>query len=862
MAPFELLVDEHRWIPVTMSLAGRQEAVFVMSDVSVDVGGNIDRRQMADLPLAGRNWMELALQVQGVTGNDAETRPGVASDSAFQLNLDGQALTNEVASSSFVGQPRFSREAIAEIHVDILPFGITQGRSTGMQVEAISRSGTNVFSGSVYGYFRDDALNSKDFLAGRVLPYENQQLGASVGGPVVKDRWHYFGTYEYERAPNTAFFRPVNLPGQTFSYADPQTHHTMLGRLDQSTSPASRLAYRFSAWTFARPFTKQGEHPTQAISRTNHAASFLVNWTRARGGTVEELRIGYNRFGWQNDLAIPAMAGTPTYNLPGGAIGGPDSIPSGFRQQSITGRYDLTHARGSHVFTLGAEFLGRRDTGAWHIGERGAFNFRANPPDLERRFPADAVDQPERWDLEGLDAVATNFLQNTGDWSVDIPRPTYAAWFGDTWRVSDRLTLTCGLRYDLDRGATSPPDITNRTEFAPFGRPLFKDDVTDNDNVAPRVGLAWNVPGTGGAVVRGGSGLYYGTVVSNVTFSAQSFGNRIIANNFINDGRPGWLQDPTRNYTAEQIRAGATPQAPRVIAYDFAFPMTWQTALGFQQPLSRNFAVEMDLIHWKEYNRARARDINLVLDPATGYPAAGRIADPRWGPVLWIESHGRADYLALATAVRRRYIRGVQVSAAYTLMFYARDNQPASRFGPNADNPLNADDPSEWARSQEFQRHTLRLNGIWSPGWGLTVAGAYHFGSGNYFSTLVDGNPFGKSRAGLGLTNRLYLGPAITIRGPAGDRYEGPKVLHPGDRVPRNALRGLPIHKLDVHIAKRGTIRGIELEAVGEVFNLFNHENYGSYNAVVTSPQFGAPQQSLVNTYGPRTGQLALRVSF
>ena len=865
---FELLVGQFERVPFTLKVGGLQDQVTVAGDqplvnvTSSAVSGNIDRRQMENLPLAGRNWMELSLQVKGVAANDAGVRPGVGSDSAFQLNLDGQQVTNNGAIST-VGQPKFSRNAIAEFQVITNAFDVSQGRSTGAQVQAVSKSGTNVPAGAFYGYFRDDGLTATDHVAGTRLPYQNQQIGGSLGGPIVKDRWHYFGSYEYEREPNTVVFRPSNLPNQSFAYGDTPKNHSVLVRADHNASGQSHLAYRFSMWDFHRPFLKNTEHPTQAVSRRNHADNFLVHWSHVRtASAVEELKIGYSTFAWSSALAIPEMARTPTYNFPGGAIGGIDTVPSDFKQWMLTGRYDLTITPGRHEMRIGGEFLGWRQTGEWRLIERGTYNFRANPPDLERRFPEDAANRPERWDVNGLDALATNFLQNTGDWNVDIPRPTYALWLADWWRVNDRLTVNYGIRYDLDRGATSPPDITNRMEFAPLGGPLFKPDVSDNNNVAPRAGFAWNVGGRGDFVVRGGSGLYYGTIVSNISFSEQSFGNRIVANSFTNDGLPGWILDPTRNFTAEQIRTGATPQAPRVIAHDFQFPRTWQSSIGVQKRLGNRLALDLDLTHWKEYNRARGRDINLVPDPQTGYPAPGLTADPRWGPVLWLESGGKADSLALASGLRRQFANGFQGGVAYTLMFYARDNHPTNRFGPNADNPLEVDDRSEWARSQEFQRHTLHVNGLWNAGWGLTLAGVYHFGSGNYYETSVAGNPFGKSRTGLGLVNRLYLGPTIEVGQLAGSRFRGDRLLNNGDRVPRNALKGLPIHKVDLRVAKVIRLRNVELEGIAEVYNVFDHENFGSYNGVVTSPQFGAPLQNLGNTYRPRTGQLAFRVSF
>src|SRR5918995_2324002 len=205
MPEIELLVGQNRSLPFQMQVASLSETLTVTGESplvdisSTQVSGNVDRRQMEELPLQGRNWMELAMQVKGITANAVDTTPGVR-DRAFQLNLDGQEITQQVAGSGF-GQPKFSREAIAEFQVVTNLFDITMGRSQGIQVQAISRSGTNDMSGSVYGYFRDDRFNAKDFVAGRVVPYANQQVGAAVGGPLVRDKLHYFLSYEHEREP-------------------------------------------------------------------------------------------------------------------------------------------------------------------------------------------------------------------------------------------------------------------------------------------------------------------------------------------------------------------------------------------------------------------------------------------------------------------------------------------------------------------------------------------------------------------------------------------------------------------------------------------------------------------------------------
>ncbi|MEZ5416966.1 MAG: carboxypeptidase-like regulatory domain-containing protein [Vicinamibacterales bacterium] len=154
----ELRVGQNATLPFSLKVGSLSETITVTGEsplvdiTSSEVAGNVDRRQMEELPLAGRNWMELSLQVKGITANNVDNRPGVGDDNAFQLNLDGQQITNKVASSGF-GQPKFSREAIAEFQIITNLFDITQGRSTGVQVQAISKSGTNDLHGAVSDTF-------------------------------------------------------------------------------------------------------------------------------------------------------------------------------------------------------------------------------------------------------------------------------------------------------------------------------------------------------------------------------------------------------------------------------------------------------------------------------------------------------------------------------------------------------------------------------------------------------------------------------------------------------------------------------------------------------------------------------------
>ena len=302
----ELLVGQNATLPLRLAVATLEESVLVTGEAplvntqSAQIAGNIDRRQMEELPVSGRNWMELSMLVKGVTANDVRLdRPGVGRDDQFQLNLDGQQITNKVAGTNSFGQPGLSREAIAEYQIITNLFDITQGRSVGVQVQAISRSGTNTNSGSLYGYFRNDRFNAGDFVAKnpdgsrRVLPFSNQQAGGSFGGPIIRDKMHYFGTYEFERQPTTLVSQPTGYAA-TITIPTLRRHHRTLARVDYSFGQGNHLSTRFTHYLDDDPAAGVlgGDHPGRMsrLGKDNWALS--ANWSRViNESTVGELKL-------------------------------------------------------------------------------------------------------------------------------------------------------------------------------------------------------------------------------------------------------------------------------------------------------------------------------------------------------------------------------------------------------------------------------------------------------------------------------------------------------------------------------------------------------------------------------------------
>jgi hypothetical protein len=854
----ELLVGQNATIAFTLKVAALNESVTVTGESPLvdtrqsQVAGNVDRRQMEELPIQGRNWMQLSALVKGVTANSITTTPG-AGQGRFQLNLDGQEITQGLSVAGF-GQPGLSRDAIAEYQVVTNLFDVSQGRSAQMQVHAITRSGTNNVGGSLYGYFRDDRFNSADLFANRVLPYSNQQVGGTLGGPVVHDKLQYFTSYEYEREPNTAVLAPAALGGQRLSIPTKSSVNNALGRADYQMATNDHLVVRGAYFRRFEPVSIGNAYPTQGSTRVFDSNFVLGNWSHVISNAMQqELKVGYYHYRWKF-TPMEGVPITPTYTFPGLSVGPPWNYPDGeeLQQDRITARYDLNWHRTSHDFKLGGEYVRAADTGWWMARSRGEFVFSALPADAGRRFPIDAWTNPASWDLTGLDASVQRYdryyaelggqNKDHGNWSFDIPRPTYAIWFGDTWTLGKRLTLNFGLRYDLAWGDLSPPMVNDTEVIVNNGRFTedvgFKSGIRDTNNLSPRAGFAWNVMGDSNLVIRGGTGIFSTlTGSSHVIDQHLCNGQRVIVNSYPNDGRPGFLQDPTRGVTPEDVLSGRVPLAPQnitVMSPEFEMPYTWQSILGFQKQLTDVMGFDSDLIYWRGYNEETQRDANLFFDPVSGNTRNPRTAgrpNPSYGPIYFNESRGRSDYLALANSFTRRYRNNFQVGATYTLMFFRHES--TTRFGGYGGarmlNPYDVE--QDWGRSAEFQRHTLRLNGLAALPFGFRLSGFYQFGSGNYFQVNSGVDPLG--------TGSTRVRSNLTI-------------------VPRNTFKGDKVQAFDMRISKEIKVVGnVRLTGLAEVFNAFNYASF-SRNTLEPSPNFGTPTGART----PRTWQLGFRMAF
>src|SRR5712664_1735659 len=368
----EVLVGQTAVINLQLAPASVQESVTVTAQsplietATSSLGGNIDERQVQELPSQGRNFLSLALLAPGNRTNAQGALPvqDRVDVREFQLNVDGQQVTSNLGTGN---QSRYSNDSIAEFQFISNRFDATQGRSSGVQVNVVTKSGTNSLSGGLVGNFRNSHWNAADPVLKRVLPYKNQQTSGTVGGPLVKNKLHFFGNYEYEREPRTSIW---STPYRAFNIELDGIRNVKLGgvRLDHQLSSKMRLMGKVSHSSLWEPFGNgTNNHPSATNSNREHSTDVLVGFTTVLSNrALNEVRGGFAAYGidqasltsWSKHWQAPNGITTdgPVINFRGFSFNRNNNLPR-FRDQDVytvhddftysyaaKGRHDLKHA--------------------------------------------------------------------------------------------------------------------------------------------------------------------------------------------------------------------------------------------------------------------------------------------------------------------------------------------------------------------------------------------------------------------------------------------------------------------------------------------------------------------------------------
>jgi hypothetical protein len=339
-------------------------------------------------------------------------------------------------------------------------------------------------------------------------------------------------------------------------------------------------------------------------------------------------------------------------------------------------------------------------------------------------------------------------------------------------------------------------------------------------------------------VIRGGSGLYFAGIGEQLTDDQETNSGNYLTETFLNNGQPNWISNPTGGVTAAQVFSGQVPlsqQTPKIISTGFRMPYSWQSSVGFQKQFGQFMSFDSDLVSNNGHRLDSQRDPNLYYNPADGLyqnPLTYGRPNLAYGDIQLDQSQGKSNYLALQSSFTRRYQKNFQLGVTYTLMFFKNDaGEGSSGYGATQVNPFNI--MADWAKSTDFQRHTLRFNGIWTMPKGFQLTAYWALGSpDSSYTTSTNVNPLGDG------STRIRSNLSV---------------------IPRDNFFGDTFQTMDMHLSKTFKFgEHIKVTGIAEAFNLYNHGQY-TYNLLETAASFGQRNGS---AYAPREGQLGAKFEF
>ncbi|MGH9241730.1 MAG: TonB-dependent receptor [Vicinamibacterales bacterium] len=849
-------------LDITMQLAGRAEDLTVFATVplvsprSSAVGEVVDPARIEGLPLNGRQFANLAGTVPGVgvgfhTDSTKSTQysPQMSGGNGRNINylVDGGDNTDDTVGGLL---QMFPLEAIQEFTVLTHRFDAEYGRSGGGVINVVTKSGGNQRRGSWFTLLRDHGLNARTFNEQlknvEAQPYERYQFGGSLGGPIVLNRVHYFGAYERTHQDTKQIVDTLGVfPAEEGIFDVPVRQHLFTGKLTAIFGPQQYLAVRYGRDHNTQPI---GASPTIAHSAwattTNSFDSINVNhnWL-VRPSVLNEAVVQYSDF--LNDTPATGIGGPSFQFAPNSSIRGGASPFAPQRTEQIKWQFrdDVSWT------TTGGPGLSHELRGgvSWIHEPRLRLFMGTLMQGLYTMLEMSLTGPVMRVQVFGNDPTA------------NFPLEQYGLYVQDDWRVSDRVTLNLGVRWDYVRGfpidQSGNPNFQAMQQAGTTGRfagtlleDFGKEPRPDRDNVQPRLGAAIDLFGDGRTIVRGGWGLYtdLGYLSSNVliaAFDALQAGMVFSATDpnglRKEDGTLFRVDDPLSTIAFQNVVTGAFAPTGEVVSPLLEQPYTRQTNIGWSHQFDAATVVSAD------YVRVDGRDLNVRVRPnVTVGPLQQRFLDgvgisPHDATFRTALSKGRSRYDGLILALRRRLSQGVDASASYTVAKATSDvgtayDEVAQNLIQDINDPFGPVQRGPSARTDS--RHLLSISGIVRVPWSIGVAGVFQYRSALPVHTFE-----GSDLNGDGTTNdRTALQYRYTGLG-ADNRAtfeEG------GTCETVNCSRRAGISQLNLRVSRTFSLgRSVRIEAIGEVFNLFN----------ATNPSLALTQRRLTNTGAPNT---------
>jgi hypothetical protein len=967
-------------IDLTLAIGAQSDTMTVTESVPItesqssSIGQVVNRQMLAALPLPNRAASSLAALAPGVVMIDsgagtAENYPvfsvagGRARNQTFVL--DGGNVSNAVGLTRPQQLTSLPVDAMQEFRVIANNYSAEYGHSTGGVVTMSTRAGTNDYHGSLFESLRNDVFDARNFFAQAKPPIRLNQFGGAVGGPIIKDKTHFFVTWEQTRQLTgtpvvatvpTLANREGDFSGLSAVIYDPATTvgssrqpfagnvipatrfdpvaraamayyplpnrpgtatgaNNFAGNSDQSLNRnivVARLDHQFSTRDQATARYYINDSGTYAGGAYGNPAadpnaditdvrvqSFLGAHTHVfRPSLVNDLRVTYlrrkfidTRPGNGDNLAAAiglsgvSAAAFPAFTIPGyGTLGNPAAVAR--YQTPITDTQvldSLSWFRGKHAVKVGAEFRRGANTETRDRGSSG--NFTISP--LITSLPG----------VSGTGNALASFLLgevNAASILISDRIPSRAAYWGlyvqDDWRVTDRLTVNLGLRWDVelprrvvgnlmnsfDPAAINPVSGTpGVVTFAGRNGVPERAFATDWNNFGPRAGFAYRLGSGRETVIRGGAGIFYGPTISNTVGDSAATGFSTAASFVVpqadllsvfrlRDGFPAVTRPPLD----AGYGAAAPGQRPFTSVGFFdplqVAPISYQYNLNVQREVAKALLVEIGYIgNVSHHLTGNDLTLNQVAPQRMGAGNAQSLRPfPQFSDVTWINpSIGNSTYHGGFVRAEKRLAGGFSFLAHYTFSKFIDDVEAANEFNGAPASYMDAYNRRlDRGLSGSDVPHRAVVTALFER-WGWKLGVLETLESGPPFTVIMTANTTNAFSAG---PLRPNLVRDATLANPTAGRwfdttaFAAPAAFTFGN-TPRDGLRAAPLYTTDLTLerAVRVTERWCA-EVRAEVYNLLNHSNFD-----VPGRTLGAADFGVVSTARPaRYLQLALRLSF
>lgn len=790
----------------TITVTGQTPLIETTSHT---LGTTVSREQLDALPVPGRTFTALAQTAPGVTGvGGGGVNAGGQLSRNNSYRIDGMSNDNNVLASPRGG---LSMEAVREYIVIANQFSAEHGDASGAIVSVVTRSGTNDLRGRGFIFHRDAAFDAQDPFSkaqgSGKAPFSQQRFGGFLGGPIRRDRMHYFGTYEGLRLDETSVITSPLVPIAEREVPNNQEGNQYFARTDFRLTDRDSIFVRYRLDEETEFNAGVGGLNTIERRRDtiNRNQDVVVNHTAVLSPRIlNELRFQFGRHFADN--VVPWSLDSPTINRPSGLFGKASNMPQGRTEDRWQLVNNFSYSLGAHAMKVGVDYSRIRATSYFHNNTGGTFTF--------------ATDRP--FDPNDLTTYPTQYTRNIGDPNLIRPNDVIGVFAQDSWRLRSNLTVNYGVRYDRENAFEKATGVADASL-----------------NLAPRVGFAWDPFNNQKTVVRGGGGLYYSKVFLNIT------GNIMLARRFVGVTvvNPGFPDPFSRGSVAPQA-APSTTVAPD----DVKTPVTRQLSIGMKRELLLGMAVSIDFVNSRGRNLYNAPDINAP-DPVTRVRP-----NPAFLRITQYQTTGNSWYNGLLLGLERRAGgRGPQVGISYTLSKQTRDVED---FGFTAQN--NYDRAAEKGPASNDRRHQLVTNVIWALPAGVQLG---------FFTQARSAVPFNIT-TGVDNNRDTTINDRPDLANPNGDlrdraTYDANFTGRVGN-LPRNFGRGPGYFEAHLRVSKFFNLERAKfdrLEVFVEALNVTNHVNLATPQGNLRSSAFGR-STAINSNSSPRQVEIGFRLDF